>query len=119
MTIDEIRDKGLIILECISGSRAYGLETPGSDTDIKGVFLLPKKCYYGLDYMPQVNNETNDIVFYEFGRFMELLKMADSKKHEMEKAFEKSSLPEKPDPDLINDLTFRLRDKFYQEQEEV
>jgi len=37
----------------------------------------------------------------------------------MEKAFEKSSLPEKPDLDLINDLTFRLRDKFYREQEEV
>lgn len=73
MTIDELRDKGLIILECISGSRAYGLETPSSDTDIKGVFVLPKKCYYGLEYIPQINNETNDIAFYEFGRFMELL----------------------------------------------
>lgn len=75
MTIEDLRDKGLIILECISGSRAYGLETPTSDTDIKGVFLLPKEEYYGLDYTPQVNNETNDIVFYEFGRFMELLSL--------------------------------------------
>lgn len=75
MTIEELRNKGLIILECISGSRAYGLETLTSDTDIKGVFLLPKEEYYGLNYTPQVNNETNDIVFYEFGRFMELLSL--------------------------------------------
>lgn len=73
MTIKELKEKGLIILECISGSRAYGLATPTSDTDIKGVFLLPKEDYYGLDYTPQVSNPTNDIVYYEFGRFMELL----------------------------------------------
>jgi len=73
MTIEEIRNKGLIVLECISGSRAYGLDTPTSDTDIKGVFVLPKKDYYGLNYIEQINNESNDIVFYELGRFMELL----------------------------------------------
>src|SRR5690606_9268588 len=44
-----------------------------SDTDIKGVFILPKKDFYGLEYTPQINNETNDVVFYELGRFMELL----------------------------------------------
>lgn len=75
MTINDLRNRGLIILECISGSKAYGLDTPSSDTDIKGVFILPKKDYYGLNYIPQVNNETNDIVFYEFGRFMELLSL--------------------------------------------
>jgi hypothetical protein len=73
MTIKELKDRGLIIMECISGSRAYGLATPSSDTDIKGVFLLPKKDYYGLNYVAQVNNPTNDIVYYEFSRFMELL----------------------------------------------
>lgn len=75
MTIEDLRERGLIILECISGSRAYGLDTPSSDTDIKGVFILPKEEYYGLTYTPQVSNETNDIVFYEFGRFMELLSL--------------------------------------------
>jgi predicted nucleotidyltransferase len=73
MTIEFLRENKLIILECISGSKAYGLDTPTSDTDIKGVFLLPKSLFYGLEYVPQVNNETNDIVFYELGRFMELL----------------------------------------------
>jgi len=73
MNIDDLRKRNLIILECISGSKAYGLDTPASDTDIKGIFLLPKNEYYGLNYIPQVNNESNDIVFYELRRFMELL----------------------------------------------
>lgn len=73
MTIEDLRKRGLIILECISGSKAYGLDTPTSDTDIKGVFILPKEEYYGLDYIEQVSNETNDIIYYELGRFMELL----------------------------------------------
>ena len=73
MDIGYLRKNGLIILECISGSKAYGLDTPTSDTDIKGVFIYPKQNYYGLNYIPQISNESNDIVFYEFGRFMELL----------------------------------------------
>lgn len=75
MTIEYLKENDLIILECISGSRAYGLETPTSDTDIKGVFLLPKKDFYGLEYTAQVSNESNDIVYYELGRFMELLSL--------------------------------------------
>lgn len=71
LTIENI--KPYLLFECISGSRAYGLETATSDTDIKGVFYLPKEVYYGLGYTPQINNETNDIVYYELGRFVELL----------------------------------------------
>ncbi|MDR2038566.1 MAG: nucleotidyltransferase domain-containing protein [Bacteroidales bacterium] len=73
MTIGEIKDKGLLLFECISGSRAYGLDTPKSDTDLKGVFYLPKDQFYGLNYIPQVSNETNDEVYYELGRFVKLL----------------------------------------------
>jgi len=63
MTIEELKQKDLIILECLSGSKAYGLDTPTSDTDIKGVFILPKSEFYGLSYISQVNNESNDIVY--------------------------------------------------------
>lgn len=73
MTIDDLKEKELIILECLTGSKAYGLNTPESDTDIKGVFILPKHMYYGLDYIPQINNPTNDIVYYELKRFIDLL----------------------------------------------
>lgn len=73
MTLDDLKKRNLIILKCISGSKAYGLDTPESDTDIKGVFLLPKKDYFGLNYIAQISNPSNDIVYYELGRFMELL----------------------------------------------
>lgn len=73
MTIKDIKDRGLLLLECISGSKAYGLDTEKSDTDIKGVYYLSKEQFYGLEYIPQVSNETNDEVYYELGRFVELL----------------------------------------------
>jgi uncharacterized protein len=73
LTIDSIKDNGLLVFEVITGSRSYGLDTPTSDTDIKGVFVLPQNMFYGLEYTAQVNNETNDIVYYELKRFMELL----------------------------------------------
>lgn len=73
LTIDFLKKNNLILFECISGSRAYGLATKNSDTDIRGVFYLPKNMFYGLEYIAQVSNETNDIVYYELGRFIELL----------------------------------------------
>lgn len=73
MDLKYLRDHHLIILECISGSNAYGLNMPGSDTDIRGVFILPKEAYYGLSYFPQIHDESNNVVFYELRRFMELL----------------------------------------------
>ncbi|MBF9140371.1 nucleotidyltransferase domain-containing protein [Hymenobacter sp. BT439] len=73
MTIADLRHQNLILFEAISGSRAYGTNLPHSDTDLKGVFILPEDQFYGLDYVPQVANETNDEVFYELRRFVELL----------------------------------------------
>ncbi len=74
MTIQDLKDNKLIVLECISGSKAYGLDLPSSDTDIKGVFVLPQDMFYGLDYIPQIADEKNDTVYYELGRFIDLLK---------------------------------------------
>ncbi|MCC6371129.1 MAG: nucleotidyltransferase domain-containing protein, partial [Bacteroidia bacterium] len=73
MNLNELKQKQLLLLECISGSRAYGLNTPQSDTDIKGVFALNKKEFYGLNYTEQVNNSSNDVVYYELKRYMDLL----------------------------------------------
>lgn len=72
MTLEELKKSGHIIFECISGSRAYGLETPTSDTDIRGVFILPEKDFYSLNYVGQINNESNDIVYYELRKFIDL-----------------------------------------------
>ena len=73
MTIQNLKSQNLILFEVISGSKSFGLNTPTSDTDVKGVFYLPKEQFYGLNYIPQISNETNDEVYYEIGRFVELL----------------------------------------------
>jgi hypothetical protein len=74
MTFEQTHNnQSFMLLQCISGSRAYGLDTPQSDTDIKGVFALPKRDFYGLNYTEQLSNPSNDIVYYELGRFVELL----------------------------------------------
>lgn len=73
MTIADLRQQRLILFEAVSGSRAYGTNLPHSDTDLKGVFVLPESQFFGLDYVPQVANDTNDEVFYELRRFVELL----------------------------------------------
>jgi len=73
LTIEYIKGNGWLIFEAIVGSKAYGLDTAKSDTDIRGVFVLPKDLFYSLEYTPQVSNESNDIVYYELKRFIELL----------------------------------------------
>lgn len=74
MQLTELHDeKKHLLLQCISGSKAYGLNNANSDTDIRGVFVLPFSDYYGLEYIDQVANPSNDIVYYELKRFVELL----------------------------------------------
>ena len=72
-TIKDLKDKGLIIFEAIMGSQAYGTNTPESDTDIRGVFVQPLEDALKYGYVEQVSDETNDITFYELGRFIDLL----------------------------------------------
>jgi hypothetical protein len=73
MNLDDARSARCRLLEVISGSRAYGTHTPESDTDIKGIFIQPLEEWLGLDRVEQINNESNDISFYELGRFADLL----------------------------------------------
>jgi len=62
------------IFEAITGSHLYKLNTPQSDIDIRGVFVttLENRLTFG-QYKEQINDNTNDIIFYEFRRFVELL----------------------------------------------
>lgn len=68
-----LKQNHLLLLDSISGSKAYGLDNAQSDTDIRGVFVLPQAVFYGLNYTPQINNDSNDITYYELRRFIELL----------------------------------------------
>lgn len=79
LTIQDLRDRGWIAYEYVRGSHAYGLNTETSDKDIGGVFICPPEMLMGLrsNYIEQVADETNDTVFYEFGRWVELLLKAN------------------------------------------
>jgi uncharacterized protein len=74
MTLQQLNDTPqYLLLKCVSGSHAYGTHVATSDTDIKGVFVLPRTAFYGLSYTEQVSDERNDTVFYELRRFVDLL----------------------------------------------
>ena len=73
-TINDLRaQSNWLLLDTVSGSRAYGTALPTSDHDRKGVFALPRAVFFGLNYVPQVANESSDDVYYEVGRWVELL----------------------------------------------
>ena len=72
-TIKELRKKKMIIFEAIAGSHSYGTSTPESDRDIRGVFVQPLEDVLKYGYVEQVADKTNDVVFYELGRFVNLL----------------------------------------------
>jgi len=73
-TLDFIRKNNLIIFEAIMGSHAYGTNIETSDKDIRGVFIQPLEDILKYGYKDQVADKTNDIVFYELKRFLELVK---------------------------------------------
>lgn len=62
-----------ILYKAIVGSKAYGLDLPTSDTDIRGIFLQPNEYRLGNGYKEQLNDIKNDIVYYELNRFINLL----------------------------------------------
>lgn len=62
------------IFRVLYGSWAHGTNTPTSDTDWRGVFLLPNDDFLGLD-VPRTTFEVKatDEVYWELGHFCRLL----------------------------------------------
>lgn len=73
MTIAELKSKQFLLLECISGSQAYGTATENSDVDIKGVYVLPQEEFFSLSFEEQINEDGNNTMFYELRKFVDLL----------------------------------------------
>jgi predicted nucleotidyltransferase len=74
-TVDELRKSSSIIFECLAGSRMYGLHTPESDSDIRGLFILPKSWHLSILYSPkddEVSSDHQDIKFFELKKFIKL-----------------------------------------------
>lgn len=72
-TLEYIKEKGLILFESISGSVAYGTNTPTSDIDIRGVYIAELDDILNSRYPEQISDKTNDTTYYELGRFLTLV----------------------------------------------
>jgi hypothetical protein len=72
-TVEYLKDNGLILLDAISGSRSYHTHIPESDWDYRGIYIAELNDFLCGDYPEQVSDKTNDVTYYEIGRFFELL----------------------------------------------
>ena len=64
-----------IIFEAIMGSHAYGLNTPESDEDFRGVCIAPKDYYLGLYHFEQLEEKAGkDRVVHDIKKFVMLAK---------------------------------------------
>lgn len=62
-----------VIYRCVIGSRAYGLDDEGSDTDYRGVFLPPAELHWSLYGVPeQIECYETQEHYWELQRFLVL-----------------------------------------------
>ena len=60
-----------VIYRCVVGSRAYGLDDAGSDTDRRGVYLPPAERHWSLYGVPeQLENRDADETYWELQKFL-------------------------------------------------
>jgi uncharacterized protein len=62
-----------ILYRCIVGSRAYGLDTPESDTDRRGFYLPPARLHWSLNGVPeQLENDATQECYWELQKLLTL-----------------------------------------------
>ncbi len=72
-SLDFATGQGYIAFRCIVGSRAYGLDEPGSDTDRRGFYLPPADLHWSLGGVPeQLENEPTQETYWEAEKFVSL-----------------------------------------------
>ena len=73
---DPLREYDLyrcVIYRCVTGSRAYGLDTDESDTDRRGVYLPPAERHWSLYGVPeQLENPATEEIYWEMQKFLTL-----------------------------------------------
>ena len=112
-----LKEKNLILYEVISGSIAYGTNIPTSDEDRRYVYILPIDYILSGDMIEQVNDDTNDVVGYEIGRFLSLISSANPNLLELLNMPEDCVIYKDPIFDLILDnknefLTKKCKNSF-------
>lgn len=62
-----------IVFKCVVGSRAFGLDVEGSDTDRRGIYLPPADLHWSLYGMPeQIENDRLQECYWELQKFLVL-----------------------------------------------
>jgi len=62
-----------VIYRCIVGSRAYGLDHEGSDTDLRGIYLPPADIHWSIYGVPeQLEVKESDECYWELQKFLKL-----------------------------------------------
>jgi len=63
--------ESFIIYRCIVGSRAYGLDTDASDTDLRGIYLAPADLQWSLFGAPeQFEDNATQSCYWELQKFL-------------------------------------------------
>jgi hypothetical protein len=98
---------GEVIASLIGGSTLYGLNTPTSDVDYRGVYVARDKKYVaGFETMDSVvtsphNQDADDSTYYEIGHYMKLLRKTNTQVLEILFADDSSFIHKDPLFDVI------------------
>ena len=82
-TEKKVRATGTLVFKVISGSTSFGLNTPTSDIDIRGVYVLPWTERIRQDVGDQIADATNDETYWEISKFFRELSRANPQALEM------------------------------------
>lgn len=106
--IKQLKEQNLILFEVLAGSHAYGLNTPESDEDIRGVFYLPLEYRLRGQKIETISDKTNDIVYYELEFFLQRVARGTPNMLEMLYSPERCILYQHP----VMDLILPVRERF-------
>lgn len=96
-----------VIYRCITGSRAYGLDTETSDTDLRGIYLAPPDLQWSLYGAPeQFEDNATQSCYWELQKFLTMALKANP--NILECLY--SPLVEKRTP--VAEELLAIRDKF-------
>lgn len=106
-----------MLCKTLGGSTAYGLNTPESDIDYRGVFLNTDPAYIlGLSKFDVVQKqETDDIVYFEARKFFDLLRNGNTGALEILFTDKANFIEFSPEFDLVynNKFSFVDSDKMF------
>ena len=83
---EELKEKILkedIVLKAYYGSKLFGTDTPDSDSDYIGIYMVPKQVLFGMEKLEEIDlstnktqskntNEDEDIKFYSIKKFFQI-----------------------------------------------